>query len=146
MALKQKTIKIGPDEFIIQTLPASKGIEAAVVLSHIMAGAAEGIGPTKIDFYDTDINFGAIAAGLLKRLSVQGTPIFIKDLILLSVIRPELDSEGYEIMFAGEYEKLCDLVGAILEHNGFIDLVKKKSSQIMALLSEPGTTGQDFTP
>ncbi len=135
MALNQKSINIGGEDFVIQTLPVTKGIEAAVALSHIMAGGAEGVGPTKMDFFDTEFNFAGIAAGMMKRLSVQGTPIFIKDLILLSVVSPELDAELYEVKFAGEYELMFDLLKAILEHNNFVDLIKKKISEIMGLLS-----------
>lgn len=134
--LEQKEVTVHGEKFLIQTLPASKGLEAAVIFSQIMSGMADGIGETKGDFFDTSINFGAIAAGIFKRLHHEKTPAFIKGLITQSVISPSLDGDLYEIKFAGKYEMMCDLVVEILEHNNFIDLVKKKVSQIMAILSE----------
>ena len=139
MALSQKSFNIGGKDFMIQTLPATKGIEAVVALALITAGAAEGCGDHKTDFLDMKINIGKIIGGLFKRLDIERTPIFIKDLVLLSVISPKLDVDLYEIEFAGEYTLLSDLVVAILEHNNLLDFVKKKVAQIMAKLSEPPT-------
>lgn len=134
MALSQKSFNIGDKDYMIQALPASKGIEAAVVLAHIVAGAAEGVGDHKEDFLDVNINIGKIVAGMFKRLDKNETPAFIRDLVLLSVISPELDAELYEIEFAGNYEVLANLVAAILELNGFIDVIKKKVLEGMAIL------------
>lgn len=133
--LNQKEITLHGEQFLLQTLPASKGIEAAVVFSHIMAGAADGVGETRGDFYDTPLNFGAMAAGIFKRLDSEGTPAFIKGIICQSVIDPPLDGELYEIKFAGKFDLMCDLVVAILEHNNLIDFLKKKRSQIWKNLS-----------
>ena len=111
MGISQKSITIGEESFVIQSLPASKGIEAAVALSHVMAGAAEGIGGTKIDFFDTEMNYGKIMAGMFNRLSISGTPTFVKDLILLSVILPEAladqKQDWFEDKFAGNYANVC---------------------------------------
>lgn len=145
MALSQKSLNIGGKDFQIQTLPATKGIETVVALALITAGAAEGCSDHKVDFLDVEINIGKIVGGLFKRLDVQGTPIFIKDLVLLSVISPKLDADLYEIEFAGEYVLLCDLVVAILEHNKLLDFVKKKAAEIMAKLSEPPTKEKEST-
>jgi hypothetical protein len=137
MALSQKSLNIGGKDFTIQTLPATKGIEAVVALSHITAGAAAGCGDHRTDFLDMEINIGKIVGGMFERLDLKVTPIFIKDLVLLSVVSPNLDAELYEIEFAGEYTLLSDLVIAILEHNNLLDFVKKKVEQVMAKLSEP---------
>lgn len=144
--LAQKSITLAGEEFIIQTLPATRGIETAVALSHIAAGAADGIGETIGRFDDTPVNIGGIVSGLFKRLSVKETPIFIKTLVVDSVISPAIDSELYEIRFSGNYEVLYNLIVAILEHNKFIDLIKKKVSEIMDLLYEQDTTDQESTP
>ena len=93
---------------------------------------------------ETSFNVGGVVAGLFKKLEVQGTPKFIKELVCESVISPNYKEEPdkYEADFAGEYETLVDLVTTIIEHNGFIDLVKKKIAAIMVLLSEPDTPGE----
>lgn len=133
--ISQKSITINKKAFVIQALPASKGFEAAIVLAHILAGASEGIGIHKKDFFDTDINLGKVVAGLFDRFDVEGTPAFVKDIVLLSVISPELDGDAYEDEFAGEYETLIDLITAILEHNNLLDVVKKKARLVTDLLS-----------
>jgi hypothetical protein len=134
--ISQKTLTINKKPFVIQALPASKGFEAAIVLAHIVAGAANGIGSHKRDFFDTDFNIGRIVAGLFDRLDAEGTPAFIKDIVLLSVITPDLDGDSYEDEFAAEYETLVDLVTAILEHNKLFDVIKKKAAAVMGLLSK----------
>lgn len=134
--ISQKTLTINKKPFVIQALPASKGFEAAIVLAHIVAGAANGIGSHKRDFFDTDINLGKVVAGLFDRFDAEGTPAFVKDIVLLSVITPELDGDSYEDEFAAEYETLVDLVTAILEHNKLFDVIKKKAAVVMGLLSK----------
>jgi len=134
--LDQKEITIGAKQYIIQQLPSSRGIQVAVQIAQIAAGAAQGIG-TAENIEEIPLNIGGIIDGIVRRLDAEATPAFIKRLVIESVVRPELTSDGYEAEFSGNYDALWDLVAKIIEHNKLLDVLKKKLSVGMAqLLSE----------
>ena len=134
--LDQKEITVCGKQYVIQQLPSSRGIQVAVQIAQIAAGAAQGIG-TSENIEDMPINIGGIIDGIVRRLDAEATPAFIKRLVVESVARPELTSEGYEAEFSGNYDALWELVAKIIEHNKLLDVLKKKLSEGMGqLLSE----------
>ena len=134
--LDQREVTISGKQYIIQQLPSSRGIQVAVQIAQIAAGAAQGIG-TAENIEEIPLNIGGIIDGTVRRLDAEATPAFIKRLVIESVVRPELTSDGYEAEFSGNYDALWDLVAKIIEHNKLLDVLKKKLSVGMAqLLSE----------
>jgi hypothetical protein len=138
--LEQKEITLpftkGGQQFVIQQLPSSRGMQVATYLIQLFAGVAEGVGfTTANNLLLAPINPAAIIAGVIKRLHVDGTPSFIKRLVLESVISPALTEDTYESTFSGEYDALLTLVERIVEHNKYVEALKKRLAVIISLLS-----------
>ena len=142
--LDQTTIKLGVSghetEYVIQQLPSTRGMEVGIHLIKIITGAAEGVGSIREgeDFLNAEYNPAQMAAGLMKRIHEQGTPAFIKTLLKESLIIPDpvgdKYDEWYESHFSANYDELFDLIAAIISHNGYIDLIKKKTGDIIGLM------------
>lgn len=137
--LDQKTFSLGDQEFTIQQLPTTKGIKVAVYLTKAMSGMSEGVGDSPEDVMSTKFNIGVMISGIIDKLDVEGTPQFIKSLILDSVVVPKMDSDLYEGMFSGDYQLLFDLLENIIDHNKYGDLLKKKTASIIKLFVGPTT-------
>lgn len=138
--LEQKDIKIGETDFVIQQLPATRGLEVGIHLVQIIMGAAEGIDNIKDgeSFLDSEYNPAKMAHGLMGKIDEKGTPAFIKQLIQESMIRPDVGagfSEWYEVQFAANFDELFDLVAVIIEHNNYVDMLKKKFQAITDIFS-----------
>jgi hypothetical protein len=123
--LDQKEITVTGKQYVIQQLPSSRGMQVSIQIAQILSGAAQGIG-TSENIEDMPINIGGVIDGIVRRLDAEATPAFIKRLVMESVVRPELTSDGYEAEFSGNYDSLWDLVAKIIEHNKLIDVLKKK--------------------
>lgn len=121
---------------MIQQLPSSQGLQVVAYIARVISGAGQGIGetPTRLDFDQTPFNIGGVMSGMLDRLDEEATPSFIKKLVLSSVV-PEMSAVEYENNFAGNYDELWELVDKIIEHNGFVEVLKKRLSAIMEMLS-----------
>jgi len=129
--LDQKEITVHfsgePKQFVIQQLPSSRGMQVHFTLMQIVAGAADGVGfTTSNDLLDTPVNIGAVLAGMVKRLDPVASPTFIKRVILESVITPKLKDDDFESQFSGEYDALFELFEKIIEHNNFVEALKKR--------------------
>lgn len=145
--LAQREITVGGQQYVIETLTSSEGMEAAITIAHIMQGALKGIGDTKGDILDTPINFGEIASGLLERMDEKRTPAFLKWLVTKSVVKPMMTSDLFESTFAGSYDDLWELVEKIIEHNSFGSVLKKRLAPLIKQLFSAGAaTGQDSIP
>lgn len=137
MSLDQKTITIGKTDFIIEQLPAMKGLEVTFAIGKIMSGAAEGFSEEFVlSFKDTTVNIGKMIAGVIGCTDVKGTPEFIRNLVVDSIVKPDFKAEPtlFDTHFSGEYEQLSDLIGEIVVHNKFHELVKKNLLRLKLLL------------
>ena len=84
--LKQHTVTIGEMDFIIEQLPATKGLEVAFAIAQILKGIAEGVSEEFVlNFTETKVNLGKSLAGLIACSDVKETPEFIKQLVVMSV-------------------------------------------------------------
>lgn len=135
--LDQKEITVADKQYIIQQLPSSRGMQVAIQIARIISGASKGVGAAD-SLENIPINVGGIVAGIIEQLDPDQTPALIKRLVMESVIQPEMTPEKFEAEFSGEFDALWDLVGKIIEHNRFVDVIKKKAGAIMSqLFSEP---------
>lgn len=137
--LEQRTVTINGNEYVIQRLSTSKGLEVAFAIAHIIKGFAEGVNEEFVlNFSDTKVNIGKALAGIISASDVKETPLFIRNLVIDSVVSPDIskDVELYEDRFSGNYEELADLLGEILVFNKFHDLVKKNLLKLIALLQQ----------
>lgn len=151
--MDQKEIKVGESRYYIQQLPAQEGLEVMFAVTRILSGMAEGVGETStgLGFMDTSLNFGKMAAGVIARTDVLGTPQLIKRIVRGSVVKPDVSAEGFDFdawfdeQFAGRYVDLWDLVGEIMTFNRYDEIVKKKLPAIIDALSQdsPSSTGED---
>lgn len=148
--LDQKPVKIGETEFVIQQLPTSRGIEVGLHLTHVLMGAAEGVGNIRDgeDFLDAEYNPAQMASGLMSRIHERDTPTFVRTLVRESLIVPdpgEQFSDWYEMHFSANYEELFQLVAEIIGHNNYADLVKKRIAEVMGILSGIDGKAEDST-
>lgn len=146
--LDQKEIALDGKTYVIQQLPASRGMKAAIAIAHIFSGASKGFGfANGPNIEDTPINIAAVVSGIVDNMDVEATPAFVKTLVIDSVIRPEIKSDDFEREFSGEYDRLWGLVAAIIEHNRLIEALKKRLSPLIdQLFSGNGTTPTASTP
>lgn len=142
--IDQTTVKLGGEgretEYVIQRLPATRGMEVGIHLMQIVMGAAEGVGNIREgeDFLDAEYNPAQMAAGLMKRIDEKSSPAFIKALIRESLVYPdpgESFNDWYENHFAANFNEIFDLLSAIISHNGYADLVKKRMEEVMGIFS-----------
>jgi hypothetical protein len=124
--LDQKQVTAGGTVYTIQTLPTSLALQAVAKIGHLIAGMSEGFGFTAEGVETMPINYAAVVAGVLKRVDSEQTPAFIKKLVLDSVM-PKMPSDVYESVFAGNFEALWELIEAIIDHNHFVEAIKKKT-------------------
>ena len=139
MSLRQKSLTIGKESFVLEQLPTTKGLEVTFAIGQIIKGMAEGVSDEFVLNFDaTKVNAGKMIAGVIANTDVKETPEFIKQLICDSVKSPDFgsDAELYETYFAGKYELINDVLTEIIVFNKFHDLVKKNLFQLMALLQE----------
>ena len=149
--LEQKDIKIGDTDFVIQQLPATRGMEVGIHLVQIIMGAADGIESISEgeDILDAEYNPAKMASGLMGKIDEKGTPAFIKQLVRESMIRPDPGegfAEWYETHFSANYGELFDLVSAIIEHNNYVNMIKKKFQEVMDMFSEGDGPEKESTP
>lgn len=129
--LDQKTVTLGQDQFVIQQLPATKGLEAACKLGRFFAGAARGLGELPGDALEANVNIGQIVEGLLSRLDEREVPAFLKALVRESLIRPAYTEELFETRFSGAYGELLSLIYEILELN-YADSIQALKKRVRA--------------
>lgn len=112
MAIKQRTVKIGEDEFLITSLPATKGLKILKQLtkligpafSELIKGEQEGVNPVSIAMEK-----------LFDHLDSVDVEVLIKEIISSATkgtIAINFDSE-----FSGDYDRLFTLTREIVEFN-----------------------------
>ena len=73
-------------------------------------------------------------AGVIANTDIKGTPEFIKNVVMDSTVKPDLDSDMFDTHFAGNYAELSELLTEIIVFNKFTDLVKKNISQLIVII------------
>ena len=137
--MKQKTIQIGGTDYTIQQLPATKGLEVTFAIAQILKGLAEGVSEEFVfSFEETSINIGKMIAGIISETDIKGTPEFIKNVVMESTIKPDMDNDLFETHFAGNYEELADLLSEIIQFNKFHELIKKNALRFIDILQDKG--------
>lgn len=148
--LDQKTVTLGDEKFVIQALPATKGLEVAFTIAHILKGASEGFSEQYVlNVLDTHMNIGKLVAGIIGAIDIKGTPQFIRDLIKSSIISPECNDEFFDSRFAARYNDLAELMKEIILLNNYGELIKKNLMPVIDLLfstQDQAGTGTASTP
>jgi len=137
--LDQKPVTIGKTDFVIQQLTTSKGLEVTFAIAQILKGVAEGVSEEYVLNFDaTKVNVGKMIAGVIACSDVKETPEFIKQLVMNSVVSPDMGGQEqlFEQHFAGNYGELSELLEEIIVFNGFTELVKKKAMQLISVIQE----------
>lgn len=137
--LNQKTVSIGKTDFVIQQLTTSKGLEVTFAIAQILKGLAEGVSEEYVLNFDaTKVNIGKMVAGVISCSDVKETPGFIKNLVMDSVVSPDMGGQEqmFEQHFAGNYAELSELLEEIIVFNGFVDLVKKNTLRLISIIQE----------
>jgi len=137
--LNQKTVTIGKTDFVIQQLTASKGLEVTFAIAQILKGLAEGVSEEYVLNFDaTKVNIGKMIAGVIACSDVKETPEFIKQLVMDSVVSPDMGGQEqlFEQHFAGNYGELSELLEEIIVFNGFSELVKKNALRLISIIQE----------
>ena len=137
--LDQKTVTIGKTDFVIGQLTTSKGLEVTFAIAQILKGLAEGVSEEYVLNFDaTKVNVGKSIAGLIACSDVKETPEFIKQLVMDSVVSPDMGGQEqlFEQHFAGNYGELSELLEEIIVFNGFSELVKKNALRLISLMQE----------
>lgn len=128
--LAQSEFTLEGKQCVLQSLPTSRGIQAAIVIGHIMAGATDGF--TRAGAVDMVAIGAASIAGVLQRLEPNSHPTFVRSLVIESMLQPKMIESDYEAFFSARYDLLWDVVERIVALNGWVDIVKKKLPAIMA--------------
>lgn len=137
--LDQKTVTIGKTDYVIQQLTTSKGLEVTFAIAQILKGMAEGVSEEYVlNFDQTKMNIGKMIAGLIACSDIKETPEFIKNLVMTSVISPDMGGQEqlFEQHFAGNYAELEELLSEIVVFNRFHDLVKKTATRLIGMIQE----------
>ena len=112
MAIKQRTVKIGEDEFLITSLPATKGLKILKQLtkligpafSELIKGEQEGVNPVSIAMEK-----------LFDHLDSVDVEVLIKEII--SSATKGTITINFDAEFSGDYDRLFTLTKEIVEFN-----------------------------
>lgn len=136
--LQQKEFYLGDERVVIQQLPTTKAIAAAIEIMQVIGGMAEGVGTMPADsLMDIPISPGKIVDGLIKRLNKEQTPIMIRRLVADSMVKPEYSETWFETRFAGKFDDLYKLIEAIISINNYADVLKKRVQEPFKALFSP---------
>lgn len=109
MAIKQKTVVIGEEEFLLNTLPATKGLKLLKQITKLVGPAFGEI------LKGEDGGMNAAIEKLIENLDQVEVEVLVKELVSSATkgtIVINFDSE-----FSGEYDKLFKLVKEVVEFN-----------------------------
>jgi len=112
--IKQKTCTIGGEEFLLSTIPATKGIKLLKQLTKL-------IGPSFTEILkgaeDKDSNpMGLAMEKLFDNLDAVDVESLVKELVASSATKGSM-SINFDMEFAGDYGKLFTLIKEIVEFN-----------------------------
>lgn len=131
--LEQKTITIAGEELMIQQLGGSLALKHSIILGRLFGGMSKGVESSGVaNIQDWNIDFGKMVDGIISSLDPESSPIWIKELVSQSVIKPEYSITWFDTTFSGNLEELLKLVEKILEHNygGLMEYARKKMEAI----------------
>jgi len=136
--LEQKEIYLADERIVIQQLPTTKAIAAAIEIMQLIGGMAEGVGAMPADnLMEIPISPGKIVDGLIKRLNKEQTPMMLRRLVADSMVKPEYTETWFETRFAGRFDDLYKLIEAIISLNNYADVLKKRVQEPFKALFSP---------
>jgi hypothetical protein len=109
MALKQTTVTIKDTEFLITSFPATKGIKYLKQLSKL-------IGPSFSALSKEGGSVGDALEALFDNIDQVNVEELIKGLVTDGATKGSV-SINFDLEFSAEYDKLFELVKAVVEHN-----------------------------
>lgn len=109
MALKQTSVTIKDTEFLITSFPATKGLKYLKQLSKL-------IGPSFSALSKEGGSVGDALEVLFENIDQVNVEELIKGLVVDGATKGSV-SINFDLEFAGEYDKLFELVKAVVEHN-----------------------------
>lgn len=111
MALKQKTVTIGDEQYLLQTIPATKGLKLLKQITKLIGPAFGEL--TKGG--DGENAVGSAIEKLIENLDQVEVEVLVKELV--SSATKGTITINFDTEFAGEYEKLFQLTKEIVDFN-----------------------------
>lgn len=108
MALKQKQVIIGEDTYMLQTIPATKGLKLLKQITKL-------VGPAFGELTKEQGGVGAAIEKLIENLDQVEIELLVKELCT-SATKGTI-TINFDMEFAGEYNKLFQLTKEIVEFN-----------------------------
>jgi hypothetical protein len=108
MALKQKEVVIGGDVYLLQTIPATKGLKLLKQITKL-------VGPAFGELTKSEGGVSQAIEKLIENLDQVEIEVLVKELCTSATKNKMTINFDYE--FAGEYEKLFKLTKEIVEFN-----------------------------
>jgi hypothetical protein len=115
-------VTIGDKLFRLKQLSATDGLKTIACISKIISGGADGLNESAM----LDSSLATIVKGILSKIDIDTTPLFISELVKKSVIIPK--PFDFDNDFAGNYYDLGELLHEIIKLNftSLWDSFKKK--------------------
>lgn len=112
MALKQHTVTIGDEQFLLQTIPATKGLKLLKQITKLVGPA---FGELTKGGDNPDGVIGSAIGKLIENLDQVEVELLVKELV--SSATKGTITINFDTEFAGEYAKLFHLTKEIVDFN-----------------------------
>ncbi|MNY19204.1 hypothetical protein D3C86_1526260 [compost metagenome] len=109
MSIKQKTVTISGEEFLLTSLPATRGLAYLKQLSKL-------IGPSFSALSKEGGTVSDALEALFENMDSVAVEDLVKNLVTQGATKGSV-SISFDNEFSGEYDKLFELVKAVVEHN-----------------------------
>lgn len=106
--IKQKTVTISGDEYLISTFPSTRGLG-------IMKRLAKLVGPALSEMSKENATIASALATLFENMEATGFEQLMQD--LTSGVTKNNMALNFDMEFSGEYERLYQIVEAVVELN-----------------------------
>lgn len=114
--IKQKTISIGGEEFLLSTIPATKGIKLLKQLTKLIGPSFTELLKAGDEDSEGTSPMGVAMEKLFDNLDTVDVESLVKELVASSATKGSM-SINFDMEFAGDYGKLFMLVKEIVEFN-----------------------------
>jgi hypothetical protein len=114
--IKQKTVTINSEDFLLSTIPATKGIKLLKQLTKLIGPSFTELLKGGDDVTPNANPMGLAMEKLFDNLDTVDVESLIKELVALSATKGSM-SINFDMEFAGDYGKLLMLVKEIVEFN-----------------------------
>lgn len=114
--IKQKQITIGEEEFLLSTIPATKGIKLLKQLTKLIGPSFTELLKSGESDSTTSNPMGVAMEKLFDNLDTVDVETLVKELVASSATKGSM-AINFDMEFSGEYGKLFMLVKEIVEFN-----------------------------